>query len=125
MRLLQTLAAALLPLSVFAAKNTSGERFQKYQAQQISNGGPVKLTDVKYESLTKAPRDYSVALIMTAMDARFACGICHEVQPEWDMLARSWVKGDKNEESRVIFGTMDFLDGKETFQAVSTCGKPY
>ena len=34
------------------------------------------------------------------------------------MLGKSWIKGDRNGESRVIFGTLDFLEGKGTFQKV-------
>ena len=119
MRLIQYLAAALLPLSAFAAKAPSKDRFTKYYNKQVSNGGPIKLDDNSYESLTRAPRDYPVAIVLTALDAKFGCSVCHEFQPEWEMLARSWIRGDKDAETKLIFGTLDFLDGKNTFQTVS------
>lgn len=44
--------------------------------------------------------------------------MCHEFQPEWDLLVKSWTKGDKRGDSKLVFGTLDFLDGKGTFQSV-------
>lgn len=79
----------------------------------------MKLGDVAYKSLTTVPRDYSVAVLLTAIDARFGCQLCREFQPEWDLLAKSWTKGDKKAESRLLFGTLDFADGRETFMSVS------
>jgi oligosaccharyltransferase complex subunit gamma len=113
MRLLSILTAALLPAATLAAK-TPEERFNA----ALAKGQPQKLTDISYDSLTKAPRDFSVAVLLTAQDARFGCQLCNEFQPEWELLAKSWVKGDKKKESRVVFGTLDFLDGKATFQSV-------
>lgn len=121
MKLLQLAIAALLPLSSLAAKDTpKSDRFSTYHSQQLSASAPLKLDDTLYAELTKAPRDYSVAVLLTALDARFGCGLCNDFQPEWDMLGRSWTKGDKEGESRLVFGTLDFSDGKNTFQAVCT-----
>lgn len=114
MRLSQLISAALLPLTALAAKKTPAERFSEAHAKPQ----PIKLDDRSYEALTKAPRDYSVAVLLTAMDARFGCQLCHEFQPEWELLGKSWTKGDKDAESRLVFGTLDFLDGKATFQSV-------
>lgn len=114
MRVLQLAAAALLPLTALAAKKSPEERFSEAYAKPQ----PVKVDDRSYDALTKAPRDYSVAVLLTAMDARFGCQLCHEFQPEWELLAKSWTKGDKGAESRLVFATLDFLDGKATFQSV-------
>lgn len=114
MRVLQLLTAAILPLTALAVKKTPAERFTEAAAK----AQPVKLNDKSYDALTKGPRDYSVAVLLTALDAKFGCGLCQEFQPEWDLLAKSWSKGDKNKESRLVFGTLDFLDGKATFQSV-------
>jgi oligosaccharyltransferase complex subunit gamma len=34
------------------------------------------------------------------------------------LLAKSWTRGDKKGESRLVYGTLDFVDGKGTFQSV-------
>ena len=108
----------LLPFGAFAAKSASADKFADFNAKQVSKSGPIKLDDISYSKLTAAPRDYSVAVLLTALEARFGCGICHEFQPEWDVLGKSWTKGDKKAGSRLVFGTLDFVDGKGTFQSV-------
>jgi oligosaccharyltransferase complex subunit gamma len=118
MRLLQVLTAALLPLTSLAAKKATSDRFLDLYSKQASNAAPVKLDDNSYAEVTKAPRNYSAAILLTALDARFGCSLCNDFQPEWEMLAKSWTKGDKEMESRLIFGTLDFVDGKNTFQSV-------
>ncbi|KAF2688044.1 hypothetical protein K458DRAFT_485189 [Lentithecium fluviatile CBS 122367] len=116
MRWLQLLTASLLPLTALAAKKSSGDRFNDFRAK--SSSGPLTLDDPAYAQLTKAPRDYSVVVLLTAMGARFGCQLCQEFQPEWDLLARSWSRGDKKGESRLIYGTLDFEAGKNTFQSL-------
>ncbi|PNS20678.1 Dolichyl-diphosphooligosaccharide--protein glycosyltransferase subunit 3 [Sphaceloma murrayae] len=118
MRVLQALVASLLPMTALAAKQTGLEKFQDYHSKQVSKGGPLKLTDSTYSRLTGPPRNYSTAVLLTALDPRFGCGMCHEFQPEWDLLVKSWTKGDKAGASRVVFGTLDFMDGKGTFQSL-------
>jgi hypothetical protein len=120
MKLLSLITAALLPLIALAAKKPTGDLFQKYNAKQLSASASFRLDDKTYGQLTKAPRDYSVAVLLTALEARFGCGLCNDFQPEYDLLARSWTKGDKAGEGRLLFATLDFLDGKATFQSV--CG---
>jgi len=123
MRFLTFVAAALLPLTALAAKKTPAEKFEAAWAKQVASG-PAKLTDISYESLTKGPRDHSVAVLLTALDARFSCQLCKDFQPEWDLVARSWTKGDKVAESKLLFGTLDFLDGKSVFQALQLQSAP-
>lgn len=86
----------------------------------------MKLDDASYAQLTKAPRDYSVTVLLTALEQRFGCELCRQFQPEWDILGKSWTRGDKNADGRLLFGTLDFVDGKNTFQSVrgnDTLGK--
>lgn len=122
MRWLQLLTASLLPFSALAAKKSSGDRFKDLRAKS-SSGLPIKLDDASYLQLTKAPRDYSVAVLLTALETRFGCELCRNFQPEWDLLGKSWTKGDRNAEGRLLFGTLDFVDGKNTFQSV--CHLPH
>ncbi|KAF2106270.1 hypothetical protein BDV96DRAFT_533987 [Lophiotrema nucula] len=117
MRWLQFLTASLLPFTALAAKKSTGDRFNDFRTKSLSSGN-VKLDDTVYTQLTKAPRDYSVVVLLTALETRFGCTLCREFQPEWDLLSKSWIKGDKNAESRLLFGTLDFVDGKNTFQSL-------
>ncbi|MCJ1463624.1 oligosaccharyl transferase subunit ost3/OST6 [Pseudocyphellaria aurata] len=98
-----------------AAKSRSIDKFEEYHTKSLSTA-PVKLNDASYEALTSLPRNHSVAVLLTAIEARFGCQLCRDFQPEWEVIGKSWIKGDRNGQTRVIFGTLDFSDGKGTFQ---------
>ncbi|KJZ72487.1 hypothetical protein HIM_08156 [Hirsutella minnesotensis 3608] len=117
MRFLSTLASAcaLVAGVLGAAQQSAEERFLDFHGRIQAASAPIKLSDASYKSITKAPRDYSVAILLTAMNTRFGCQLCQDFQPEWDLLGRSWAKGDKAGESRTLFGTLDFADGRDTF----------
>ncbi|KAF1931773.1 uncharacterized protein M421DRAFT_56265 [Didymella exigua CBS 183.55] len=117
MRWFQLLAASLLPFTALAAKKT-GDKFTDARAKSLQIGRPLKLDDGGYDSLTKGQRDFSVAVLLTALETRFGCVLCREFQPEWDLLGKSWTTGDKNGQTRTLFGTLDFVDGKNTFQSL-------
>ena len=108
----------LLAAGAFAAKQSATDRFDEFHAKSLKSS-PFKLDDASYKKLTSTPRDYTVGILLTAMDARFGCQLCREFQPEWDLLGRTWTKGDKAGESRMLFGTLDFSEGRETFMSVS------
>jgi oligosaccharyltransferase complex subunit gamma len=116
MKLLNALTLGLLPLSVLAAKKAStADRFDQLHAQQRASGA-LKLDEASYIDVVRAPRNHSAAILLTAKESRFGCSLCKEFQPEWELLAKSWVNGDKAGDSRVVFGTLDFADGKAAFQ---------
>ncbi|KAI9740945.1 MAG: oligosaccharyl transferase subunit ost3/OST6 [Claussenomyces sp. TS43310] len=117
MRFFQSLVLSLLPLTAFAAKKPVTDRFEEYHTKSLSSI-PLTLVDSSFDRLTAAPRDYSILVLLTALEARFGCQLCHEFKSEWDLLAKSWTRGDKLAESRLAFGTLDFLDGKATFQSL-------
>ncbi|KAF4835994.1 Magnesium transporter protein 1 [Colletotrichum siamense] len=119
MRFLQSLLAAtsFLAAGSLAAKKTTEERFNEFHTKALSSS-PIKLADTSYKSLTATPRDYTVAVLLTALESRFGCQLCREFQSEWDLLGKSWTKGDKKGESRLIFGTLDFSDGREVFMSL-------
>lgn len=119
MRLLSRLVWTALTLACLGAGKADKANFQRYQSQFLSSA-PLKLDDAAYDELTVTPRNYSAIVLLTALEARFGCKLCKDFQPEWDLLARSWARGDRLGESRTVFGTLDFTDGKGTFQKVRT-----
>lgn len=117
MKLAGLLFLTLLPFACLGAKGPSGGAFEKYHAKsQLS--APLRLDDASYDELTTTPRNHSVVVLLTALEARFGCQLCRDFQPEWDLLAKSWAKGDRHGNSRILLGTLDFADGKGTFQKV-------
>ena len=90
--------------------------YEKYQ--RLSRSGPVDLDSTSFDEVTASPRDYYAAVILTARDARLGCLMCREFDPEWDLISQSWNKGDKLDDLKVVFGTLDFDQGKTIFQKV-------
>ena len=123
MKFLTSFLWTALPLSCLGAKKPDKGSFERYQSQFLSSA-PLKLDDAAYDELSVTPRNYSTIVLLTALEARFGCQLCKDFQPEWDLLAKSWARGDKRGESRTIFGTLDFTDGKGTFQRVVTNSVP-
>lgn len=107
----------LLPALCLGAKRPSGGPFEKFHAKSQSSA-PLRLDDTSYDELTGTPRNHSVVVLLTALEARFGCQLCRDFQPEWDLLGKSWAKGDRQGDSRILLGTLDFADGKGTFQKV-------
>ncbi|KAL8886329.1 MAG: hypothetical protein Q9192_006503 [Flavoplaca navasiana] len=115
MKLSLTVVSGLLTLLSAAANTKTAGKLEQYHAKFLSNP-PLKLDDATYERLTATPREYTVAVLLTALEARFGCKLCRDFQPEWDVVGKSWVKGDKKGDSRLILGTLDFANGRGTFQ---------
>ncbi|KAJ5102866.1 hypothetical protein N7532_003395 [Penicillium argentinense] len=101
-------------LSGVLATKPSVDRFEKYQT--LSRSGPVGLDSTSFAELTTAPRDYYAVVLLTALDARYGCIMCREFDSEWELMARSWNKGTKLDDLKVVFGTLDFDHGKAVFQ---------
>ena len=117
MKLSGFLALTLFSISCYGAQKATSGTFEAYYTRSLSSP-PLRLDDSSYEELTTTPRNYSVVILLTALEARFGCQLCRDFQPEWDLLAKSWAKGDKHGVSRILLGTLDFADGKGTFQKV-------
>jgi len=120
MKFLTTLLSVLpFTATAFAAKRSSAgaDVFPTYHKQAQSSGS-ITLTDSSYDELTALPRNHSVLVVLTALEARFGCKMCQDFKPEWDTLAKSWMRGDKKGESRFLFGELDFEQGRSTFEKV-------
>jgi oligosaccharyltransferase complex subunit gamma len=109
-------ALFLLFSLVCGVLSATPDKFARYQS--LSRSGPVDLDSAAYEDLTSTPRDYYAVVILTATDSRFGCLLCRDFEPEWDLIARSWNKGSKQDDLKVVFGTLDFDNGKAVFQKV-------
>ncbi|KAI1331827.1 OST3/OST6 family protein [Xylariaceae sp. FL0255] len=114
---------AAFPGASLAAKKSSADVFQDFHAKTQSSA-PLKLTDASYKRLTTAPRNYTAAVLLTALDSKYGCELCHKFQPEWDVLARSWAKGDKAGNSRLILAYLDFNEGRDTFMSLGLQSAP-
>lgn len=109
--------AGLYVATAVATADAFTDKFQLYHSRARSSS-PLSLDEEAYDDLTSAPRDYSVAILLTAGEAKYGCKVCKEIAPEWNLVAQSWVKGDGKGQSRTLYGTLDFKNGKRTFQKV-------
>ena len=119
MRLTFALVLSLLSLLALAADKGPGTQFRKFLSRSQSVT-PIKLDDSNIDDFTAASREYTAVVLFTALPAQFGCEPCKLFQPEYSVLAQSWMKGDKNGDTKVLFGYIDFSDGKKSFQKV--CG---
>ncbi|CAZ81880.1 unnamed protein product [Tuber melanosporum] len=85
--------------------------------------GIVKLNDTLYTELTAAPRNYSAVVLLTALDQRFNCLLCQEFQPEYELLAKSWIARHRSSDG-LFFGELDFANAKATFQKLQLTTAP-
>ena len=122
MKLSDLVFVTVLPAICFGAKRPSIGTFENYHVRSQSSA-PLRLDDASYDELTDTPRNHSVVVLLTALEARFGCQLCRDFQPEWDLLGKSWAKGDRHGDSRILLGTLDFADGKGTFQKVLISGR--
>ena len=116
MRLLNLLAVAALSVTALAAKKSSSVKFDTYFPKQYSR--PTEIDEQAFNDLTATPRDYNLAVLLTARPAKYACQICKDFDPEWDIIGRSWSKGDKKGENRLLLTTLDFDHGRNIFMKV-------
>lgn len=116
MKLWASLFLLLSFVSGVLSASSTQDKFATYQS--LSRSGPIDLDSASYEDLTSTPRDYYAVVILTATDPRFGCLLCRDFESEWDLIARSWTKGTKPDELKVVFGTLDFDNGKAVFQKV-------
>lgn len=121
MKLLTLAVTGLSCLGALAAKSKTTDQFKKFHVKSRTTNGPVSLDDASFKQFTATPRNHTAAVLLTALETRFGCEMCQKFQPDWIILAKSWLRGDKEGSSRLLFGTLDFIDGRQTFQSV--CGR--
>ncbi|KAI5807451.1 hypothetical protein DFH27DRAFT_511169 [Peziza echinospora] len=123
MRLLTLL---LLPLTLglaAAAATTKETKLQRITKLAVSSPGPIKLNDKTFDDITSGPRNYTSLVLLTALDPRFACHLCLQFQPDYELIARSWMKSRKDDEA-LFFSYLDFADGRATFNKLGLTSAP-
>lgn len=127
-------AAALVGTTVtlLAVPSTAQEltgRALKFHGIAAKNGGVVPLTSALYDELV-APastsgsdqRDYSVSVILTALNPKFGCVPCRAFDKEHKEVAKQWWsknKRNKATQAKHFFAVLDFEAGQDIFRRVS------
>ena len=116
--MLNFLIASLLSVGALAAKKTNDSKFANFHSQAVAAGGPLEIDDNAFDQITASSRDYSAAILLTAREAKFGCQLCRDFDPEWKIIAQSWQKSDKKGEQKMLFATLDFAQGRNSFAKV-------
>lgn len=104
-------------------------RLSKFHTLASKNNGIVPLTSSLYDELIQdtptSPRDYSVSIILTALNPKFGCQPCITFDKEHKEAARQWWiksenKKSKEKQMRHVFAVLDFEKGQDIFKRVGS-----
>lgn len=80
----------------------------------------ISLNFNKFKDYVKSPpRDYSFIVMFTAMAPARRCAICQHVYDEYMIVANSF-RFSQSYNNKLFFGMVDFDEGSDIFQMVST-----
>ncbi|MCO5599902.1 hypothetical protein L7F22_054009 [Adiantum nelumboides] len=108
---------------VLSQKASGGGTASKYRnASKQSSNNIVQLRNQDdFESLVSAQRDYSVSLLLSAIDSPpVQCGPCKIFQPIYEQIAKGLRKStQKDATNQHIFAYLEFKNGREVFQKLN------
>lgn len=79
----------------------------------------------KFRQYVKSsPRNYSIIIMLTALAPQRQCGICKEVNSEYQILASSWKYSNGFSGNKLFFAMVDFDEGSDIFQALKLNSAP-
>ncbi|KAF0339852.1 magnesium transporter protein-like protein 1 precursor [Gigaspora margarita] len=118
------LSSFILLLSLcYAAKPSLESKVALLNQASSQNLGVVELDSNLYDEFVAKPRNYSMAILLTALDPQINCIPCKEFDPEFRLVARSWLEAG-NEPSRLYFGVLDFKNGREVYAKLGLNNAP-
>ncbi|KAK9478776.1 hypothetical protein V1514DRAFT_330353 [Lipomyces japonicus] len=113
---------AIFQICSGASKSSHNQR-SGHDAQYLksllrtSNARPglIRLTDKNFDQVVNAPRDYGLAVLLTAESPQMGCQLCREFAPDFNLVVHSW-HHEHADSDKLFFAVLDFKDGKQTFQ---------
>ncbi|WVR05412.1 hypothetical protein IAU60_002427 [Kwoniella sp. DSM 27419] len=89
-----------------------------------SKDGVIKLDSASYDEILSNDREYSVAVVLTALPAQFKCQPCHDFDPSFHAVAASWNRQPKHIRGQHFFAQLDFTDGQAIYQRLGLSSAP-
>ncbi|KAJ1197408.1 hypothetical protein NDU88_001268 [Pleurodeles waltl] len=84
----------------------------------------IRINGDKFRRLVKAPpRNYSVIVMFTALQAHRQCAVCKQADEEFQILANSW-RYSSAFTNKVFFAMVDFDEGSDVFQMLNMNSAP-
>lgn len=96
-----------------------------HQLMEWSNKKSViRMDGDKYRSYLKStPRNYSVILMLTALQAQRQCAVCKQANEEFQIVANSW-RFSAQYSNKLFFAMVDFDEGSDVFSALKLNSAP-
>lgn len=83
----------------------------------------IKLNNERYRELVKAaPRNYSIILMLTALNSARGCQVCQAAHEEYQVVADSWRITGGND--KVFFTMVDYDEGHDVFNSLKANTAP-
>lgn len=89
------------------------------QLEELSNRrSVVRLDGKKFNTFVKSsPKNYSIIVMMTALQSQRQCGACREANGEFEIVANSWRYGSTNPKN-LFFALVDYDEGPDVFNSM-------
>ncbi|XP_055357941.1 tumor suppressor candidate 3-like [Paramacrobiotus metropolitanus] len=118
---------AVLSLMVFFSVTNGamslGDRITKLN--ELSNQRPIiRMNTDKYREFVKTtPRNYSIILMLTALNPSRGCGVCQVAHEEYDVVASSYRLAGGGSD-KLFFTMVDFDEGHDVFTSLKANSAP-
>ncbi|KAF9108209.1 oligosaccharyl transferase subunit ost3/OST6 [Mortierella sp. AM989] len=96
------------------AQDLLQKKVSRLQAKALKNKGVIELDSAAFEEVMAKPRNYSVAILFTAISPEFQCVPCLNFDPEYKLAASAWSK--LPDKTQLFFASIDFKVGQSVFQ---------
>ncbi|KAK9456191.1 hypothetical protein V1511DRAFT_496807 [Dipodascopsis uninucleata] len=123
MKLSSYIVFALIAFASAALAASAGKSQQTFDSSNMQrllttskrSSGVIKLTDKNFDSVIDSPRDYAVAVLLTAESPQMGCQLCRQFGPDFALVGHSWNVDHPNGDG-LFFAAIDFKDGQNTFK---------
>lgn len=122
---LVTVLVAIASLQ-FVSSDSDLESKLRTLTEKNAKDAVIRLNHDEYKRLVRtAPRNYSIIVMLTALDQKRECEICSASYPEYETLAKSW-KYSGNSEKKLFFTLIDvdYGNGMEVFRELKLTHAP-
>ena len=93
-------------ISIVASEGELEEKLRTL-TEKSAKDAIIRLSNDEYKRLARtAPRNYSIIVMLTALDQKRECEICSASYPEYETLARSWQYAG-NKDKNLFFALVD------------------
>ncbi|XP_022109384.1 tumor suppressor candidate 3-like [Acanthaster planci] len=84
----------------------------------------IRMNGDKFRQYVKStPRNYSMIIMLTAMQPQRKCTVCRQVNDEFQILANSW-RYSQSYSNKLFFASVDYDEGQDVFKSLKTTSAP-